>query len=316
MKRGKVLAVSLHVKTATGAAYGGVASISIDNGTAILTGSESPAQSAPITASGGPGVSLVVDAGSEGETRIDCRRVVTLIGSREGCKIRLCRSGISPVHVAIVNDGSHVLAVDLVTKGGTRLNGLKMEHERLSDGDLLSIRPWEFHVAIREPSHGGDADVHTFGLDPTPHAVALEHLDTGRILKPNRDLCVVGRRNGCDVVISDDRVSRVHALLLSYFGHPAIFDLLSRNGTLVNGEAISFHRLENNDVITVGESRFRVRLVGSAVVERASGNGKAAKSPITVVPEEIPGDEIDIAETESSQSWRIADELAKAFSSQ
>lgn len=263
---------------------------------------------APMTPSAGPRVQLVTDYG---ETRVDCRRVVTLIGSREGCKVRLRHPRVSPVHAAIVNDGSHVLAIDLGSRTGTLLNGLKMEQERLNDGDVLSIGSWEFHVELEEPCDDTQSDVHPFTLDPSPHAMALEHIESGRILYPNRDVCTIGRRSACDIVLPDDRVSRVHALLLSYFGHPAICDLLSQNHSWVNDEVVSFQMINNDDVIALGDSRFRVRLVGSSVVERASNGNNGAAKPVVMIEEEHPPDEINIEETESSQRWRIADQAPK-----
>ena len=261
--------------------------------------------------SAGPRVQLVTD---HGETRVDCRRVVTLIGSREGCKVRLRHPRVSPIHAAIVNDGSHVLAIDLGTRSGTLLNGLKLEQDRLNDGDVIAIGTWEFHIELEEPCDDTQSDVHPFALDPSPHAMALEHVETGRTLYPNRDVCTIGRRSGCDIVIPDDRVSRVHALLLNYFGHPAICDLLSRNQSWVNDEAVSFQMVNNDDVIAFGDSQFRVRLVGSSVVENAAKGNNGKTKPVVVEPEEHPPDEVNIEETESSQRWRIAEQPTKKAS--
>ncbi len=277
-----------------------------------MTTRNGPTKANPVTADSAPRVHLVVQAGRESESRIRCRRVVTLLGSRVGCKVTLRHGRVSPVHVAIVNNGSDVLAVDLVTKTGTLLNGLKMEHEQLSNQDTLSIRPWEFRVDIEKPTHSGEADVHPFGLEPAPHVVALEHTATGRILQPSRAVCVIGRRNGCDITISDSQVSRAHALLLTYFGRPAIFDLLSNNETSVNDEPVEFHLLKNDDVITIGESRFRVRLVDSAIGERTPKNDKAAEMPVAVSSENPRSDLVDIRSTEKKRPWRIADDLEKA----
>lgn len=273
---------------------------------------DGPTQAGPVTADSAPRVHLVVNSGTEAGSRIRCRRVVTLLGSRSGCKVTLRDGRVSPVHVAIINDGLQVWACDLVTSSGTLLNGLKMEHEALNDQDVLSIHPWEFLVDIQRPPHSGEADAHPFGLDPTPHVVALEHVTTGRILQPSRELCVIGRRNGCDIAISDSRVSRAHALLLNYFGHPAIFDLLSRNHTSVNDEPVQFHTLKNDEVIAIGESRFRVRLVGSAVSERASKVDKATETPVALVPKKPDPDLVDIRSTERARRWTIADNLQKA----
>lgn len=256
---------------------------------------------------------LIAQPGTRRETVIACRRVVTLIGSRDGCKICLRHPKVAPLHVVLVNSGTGVYGVDLVTNQGTHLNGLKMEHEALSDGDDLEIGPWTFRVDIEQPTHDTHADLHPFPLDPTPHVAALEHLATGRILQPNREQCVVGRRSGCDITLDDKRVSRTHALLLSYFGHPAVFDLLSQNQTLVNDEPVTFRVLENDDIVAFGHSRFRVRLVGSSVGRRPArpqdspGNGLSLSNG----NQDYEPDEVDIATVEGSQRWSIADRLEK-----
>ncbi len=266
-------------------------------------------QGIPIVAEGAPRLHLVAHEGTENETRIRCRRAVTLIGSREHCKITLRHDKVSGVHAAVINDGSHLVAVDLVSRTGTLLNGLKLEHERLSHGDALSVGPWEFRVEIEVGSHEGNGDMHPHGLEPSPHVVALEHKDTGQILKPNRDACTIGRRAGCDIAITDNRVSRCHSLLLTYYTQPAIADLLSRNHTLVNGRPVPFTRMHDGDVITIGETSFIVRAV-NALPDPASGNGKASAGNGSKSAERVP-DLINIQETEGSQRWRVADSLDK-----
>lgn len=285
-------------------------------------------RSVPTTAESAPRLFLTPQAGSKTSPRIECRRVVTLIGSREGCKVVLPHKRVAPVHTAIINDGTHVSAVDLVTPNGTLLNNLKMEFERLGDGDVLSIGPWELKVSIVMPAGDGASDAHPFALEPTPQVIALEHLATHRILQPTRDACVIGRRRGCDIVITDNSVSRAHALLVSYFGYPAILDLLTRNGTSVNDQPVLFQNLKDDDIISIGDTRFRLRLAlpqtgtksaspptSTSRNGSASGNGSAngngslkLRSP---PPDEV-ADLVDIHAAESSQRWHIVDDLAKA----
>jgi pSer/pThr/pTyr-binding forkhead associated (FHA) protein len=267
---------------------------------------------APIVVESAPQFALIpTRKGTVGQP-IVCRRTVTLIGSRPGCKIVLKKKNISPVHVAIVNNGEALLAVDLVTPNGTELNGLKMEHEQLSDGDIIQIGEWSFRVDVSRVPRSENADLHTLDLDPTPHVVALEHIDSGRILQSNRAVCVIGRRSGCDIVIADAQVSRTQCLLFDYLGHPVVFDLLSRNQTLVNKVSVGYEKLKDGDTITFGDTRFRLRIVESNV-GRAGGNGKAsAPTPGTVETRNVPVDEIDIESTEKSQRWRIAERLEKA----
>jgi pSer/pThr/pTyr-binding forkhead associated (FHA) protein len=243
--------------------------------------------------------------------KILCRRALTLLGSRAGCKVTLKHKGVAPVHAAIVVNGEKVHAVDLVTLSGTFLNGLKMEHELLNDGDLLTVGPWEFRVDIQQPSRISSADANPFGLEPSPQVIALEHLSSGRILQPTRDVCIIGRRNGCDIAISDPSVSRTHAMFLRYYGHPVIFDLLTKRHTFVNDEPVGFRVLQNDDVVSIGESRFRVRLAGSPVGESASKNQKGVLPSQPPISEVAPGDLVDIETTEKSQRWRIADSVKK-----
>ncbi len=272
---------------------------------------------APHAAASAPRLNLVVHGGPDAGTEIPCKRIVTLLGSRDGCKVALRHKRVSPVHVAIINDGEEIRAADLVTPAGTLLHGLKMELESLSDGDTLTFGPWEFQVRIHPAEHGGLDDAQPLGLEPTPQVVALEHILTGRILQPNRPVCIIGRRSGCDIAISDSRVSRVHAILFRYFGHPAVFDLLSKHPTLVNDAPVGFKMLKNEDLLTIGDSRFKVRIVNATVGGKPSDNGKGQKlaglAPAPPPPSaDVPAEDlIDIAQTEGSQTWRIADKIKK-----
>jgi pSer/pThr/pTyr-binding forkhead associated (FHA) protein len=252
-------------------------------------------------------VELEVTRGTKIGEKVRCSRVVTLLGSRPGCKLVLRHSGISPVHTAIVNDGTNVTVVDLVSSRGTYLNGLKAEHEALSDGDTLSVEPWEFNVNIQPGRNGDTSDTIPFDLEPTPHVIAFEHVGSGRILQPNRDVCVMGRREGCDIHISSKRVSRAHALLINYQGHPAILDLLSAHHTMVNDESVIFRMLKDLDIVTIADSQFRVR-----TLQHSTGQSEPAKQaeeelPETDPPVKLARDHIDIENVEGSQTWRIAD---------
>jgi len=69
--------------------------------------------------------------------------------------------------------------------------------------------------------------------------------------------CVIGRKN-CDLVLNDVRVSRRHAELKIVGQHLVIEDLISTNGTQVNGEPITCRQLAPNDLITIGETSLKI----------------------------------------------------------
>jgi len=246
------------------------------------------------------------------EISIVCRRVITLVGSRDGCKVVLKNRRVDPVHLAVIHTGDAVFAVDLLSRNGTLLNGLKLQFEKLRDGDRLTIGPWEFRVGIETALPSADADLHRVGLEPAPQIVALEHMPTHRILQPAREACLLGRRNGCDIIVQDHSASRVHAILFRYHGFPAICDLLSRNPTQVNRGPVTFQVLRNDDLVTIGETEFRVRLHTAGVQDRVTKTksvpATSVKPPSTVNDPDL----IDIHLTESSQRWTIVDDYERA----
>jgi len=249
----------------------------------------------PIAVASAPQVTLRVVEGSDKKVDVGCRRLVTTIGSQSSCKIVLPHRKVSAQHVAIINNGEQVYAVDLLSKLGTHLNGLKMEHEQLTDGDMLQVGRWVFRVDITEPlDRDVDSGVHQFGLEPVPLVVAFEHIESKRILQPNRNVCLIGRREGCDIHIDDRRVSRVHALLMRFYGRPAVVDLFSHNGTLVNDESTMFKILEDQDILQIGDARFRVRLIDSHFDMKSQNASPASAKPQTKARK---NDKIDLEST-------------------
>lgn len=63
----------------------------------------------------------------------------------------------------------------------------------------------------------------------------------------------IGRQEGCDIVIVDPQVSRVHATIEGDAKGWYITDRGSTNGTLVNRVAITTQKLRNGDTIRIGD---------------------------------------------------------------
>jgi pSer/pThr/pTyr-binding forkhead associated (FHA) protein len=258
-----------------------------------------------------PHVALRVrDEAGEEVTAVECHRQITLIGSRRGCKICLRQKGVSPVHAALVNDGEQMHVIDLVSGEGTVLNGLRTDLAPVADQDVLSVGSWSFRVSITPPAAPHDPPGF-HDLEPTPQGVVFQHVGSNRFYRPNRAIFLMGRRKGCDLAIHDPLVSRAHALVFEDHGHPTVVDLLSENRTLVNDEPVLYRRLREDDVICLGSTHFRVKLItphlNVAKSARESGNGK-----VRLAPENESADLIDIASTEQRGKWRIVDSLEKA----
>ena len=104
----------------------------------------------------------------------------------------------------------------------------------------------------------------------------------------------------------------LHALLFLFYGHPVIFDLLSRNQTFVNDVPVAYQVLRDDDLISVGETQFKARVVESKVVERAKAQGPRITQSVTPAPQAPVPDMIDIGSVEGAQRWAIAEKLEKA----
>lgn len=72
---------------------------------------------------------------------------------------------------------------------------------------------------------------------------------------------VIGRRASCDIQVNDQGISKEHAVIISVGNDQILEDLQSTNGTFVNGQKITRHILQNNDVIEIG--RYRIKYVNA-----------------------------------------------------
>lgn len=75
------------------------------------------------------------------------------------------------------------------------------------------------------------------------------------LIFPVRHGSFIGRNKTCQVVLGDPKVSKEHAKLIIENGHFVISDILTPQGTYVNGNKIrEATALKENDVIQVGDT--------------------------------------------------------------
>src|SRR5579863_9198594 len=90
----------------------------------------------------------------------------------------------------------------------------------------------------------------------------LEGVDKGRIFRdlPLAPFVTIGREEGNQLRLNDERVSRFHVKVQDDKGDIVLTDLESTNGTRVNGHTVDIRRLRPGDRIALGRS---VLLFGS-----------------------------------------------------
>ncbi len=71
----------------------------------------------------------------------------------------------------------------------------------------------------------------------------------------------IGRQRSNEVVLFDSSVSRVHAQIVKKKYYYVIKDLNSTNGVIVNGEYVKEQRLNNGDLILLGNIKLKFNLI-------------------------------------------------------
>ncbi len=245
-----------------------------------MTSIISVSDQAPILPDGAPRLTATICAGAGEGQEMVLRRAVSLFGGKSGCKLVLRHPTVDRRHCVIVNNGHQIILRDLDTRGRTLLNGLKVEQESLNDADRFSVGPWEFRVDIQDSEFAGAGDSPVIiDLEPDPTILAIEDPNTSKIVKLPREVSVFGRTAGCDFPIEDREVSRVHAIVFNYLNKPALYDLVSENGTFVNGRRVAFAMLQNEDEISFGTYTVKFRSNTPHVNVQANGNGAATLKP-------------------------------------
>jgi pSer/pThr/pTyr-binding forkhead associated (FHA) protein len=90
-----------------------------------------------------------------GRSRISrVKRPVTLVGWSHLCNLRLQHSSVGRVHCSLVWTPSGLWVVDLLCRGGTRVNGKLISVARLAEGDDISVGRFRLRV-----SYGAKPDV-------------------------------------------------------------------------------------------------------------------------------------------------------------
>jgi pSer/pThr/pTyr-binding forkhead associated (FHA) protein len=86
-----------------------------------------------------------------------------------------------------------------------------------------------------------------------------------------KERTTIGRKPHNDIQIDNLAVSGEHAVIVTILNDSFLEDLGSTNGTVVNGNPIKKHFLQNNDIIELG--KYKLKFVGEAAL--AAGGEKA-----------------------------------------
>jgi hypothetical protein len=117
-----------------------------------------------------PAGELVIQTGALKGTRRALGVPLTCIGRGPACDLRLDVDGVGPLHCLVAHGPGGFLVRDLDSPGGTFVNGARVSHAALRDGDVLTVGPFQMRAhlprlaasgraaAARHAAAGGDPD--------------------------------------------------------------------------------------------------------------------------------------------------------------
>src|SRR5258707_696140 len=103
----------------------------------------------------------------------------------------------------------------------------------------------------------------------------------GLVLKEiplTKERTTIGRKPHNDIQIDNLAVSGEHAVIVTILNDSFLEDLGSTNGTVVNGNAVKKHFLQNNDVIELG--KYKLKFVGEAAAAPAGEKADFEKTMV------------------------------------
>jgi pSer/pThr/pTyr-binding forkhead associated (FHA) protein len=213
------------------------------------------------------------------------------VGRGDDNAIRLDDDHISRHHAELISHGGLIFLRDLGSANGTFVNGERLTGAcRLYHGDEIRFDTRVFQLIgrgadltpVREPDatprpaplQGAFRDGAGDGAGDTTEIAAVDEFvvaavspvvgEAGAFLLGASDpvagmtfrtpigRTLVGRNDDCDLIIRDRTVSSRHAELMVRSEGVTITNLMSTNGTRVNGQEVQTARLHDGDVIRFG----------------------------------------------------------------
>jgi pSer/pThr/pTyr-binding forkhead associated (FHA) protein len=259
-------------------------------------------------------VRITAGVGTVNQKTWNIRRPVTLIGSGPNCQIVLPGAAVAKAHCAIINNGVHVLLKDLCTPSGTCCGGRPVDLHDLRDGDVVEIGDFRIQVAIQCINSHADQTASGIRFDEAGSLPSV-----GIWLHPagneppahlQSPVCLIGRREECDLAVADPQVSLAHAILFWFDGRAVVADLGSRTGTWINGQRQALAFLEAGDLVRVGSYE--------ATIQTGESNSNTApERPDTMAQLEatLRAQEASLAEREAACERKLLylNEMEKAL---
>ena len=202
------------------------------------------------------------------ERAVALGRPVCLAGARVKVHLPLPANEVSRAHALLLSDEHGVYLRDLASLNHVYVNDAPVREATLDNGDVLRIGPFTFRCE-RGFRRNGAADEQAAAMQ-----LSVEGTNT-RVALSGRT-CLIGRREGCDLLVADPMASPAHAVVFEQGGRHFLRDLRTQHGTYVNDTQVGQAELQPGDRIRIGSTHLRYE---PATTDEEAGAVAAAPAP-------------------------------------
>lgn len=217
------------------------------------------------------GAYLVIQKGSLVGKRVELWKNCTTIGRRRDSDIFLEDIAVHRKQASIIYTSMGYVLRDDHGSGDSFVNGRPVTEQLLNSGDQLLFGNTQMTFYASEgtkpfqlaSSRGRELLI---GKAPDSSSSSIARLQFTNPQSSVRSVEVltnmtIGRSRECDIFLEDLTVSRLHATIKEgTAGEYEIVDNRSATGTFVNGHSVKRHRLQEGDIIQIGNTKFNFRL--------------------------------------------------------
>lgn len=205
--------------------------------------------------------------GSNWRRDLEIRRPYALVGRLPGADVRIDDPAVSTRHAYLHLDRRGLFAVDLASRGGSRIGPKGQAAAWLAPGDALEVAGRRIEL-VAVDIEGGQPIIPTVDdplADSAGRSLVRVALFPGRSpeapLVLNSELVFLGRSSACGVQVEEPAAARIQCVLVRDERGAFVVDLLGRASWL-NGrplrEAVA---LRDGDILALGETRFECRIL-------------------------------------------------------
>jgi pSer/pThr/pTyr-binding forkhead associated (FHA) protein len=229
-------------------------------------------------------------------------KAVCIVGRHLGVHLPLAHKQVSKLHALIIKERDRVYVRDLASRNHLLVNGQPVREADLGTGDVVRVGPYALHCAsgFNQPESGADVGARA------PDASLEINGGVSRVALEGRAI-LIGSREECDVVLADERVSPVHAVIFELDGKRFVRDFGSMVGTYRNGERIHQEELSSGDELRIGNTRLRYVEGGAAPVDAVELD--SMDQEIEAAIEDAESDDRVALEDDTDRALGISDDL-------